>query len=81
MAIVKSNKSNQKISVSSDRKLIAVRVLDIILDLNHPKAVELGGYDSIGTIFYTKVDDNTPLENPETANIAKPLFKILSFNK
>lgn len=79
MAIVKSNKSNQKISVSSDRKLIAVRVLDIILDLNHPKAVELGGYDSIGTIFYTKVDDNTPLENPETANIAKPLFTHLKY--
>jgi len=79
MAIVKSNKSNQKISVSSDRKLIAVRVLDIILDLNHPKAIELGGYDSIGTIFYTKLDDNTPLENSETANIAKPLFTHLKY--
>lgn len=79
MAIVKSNKSNKKISVSSDRKLIAVRVLDIILDLNHPKAIELGGYDSIGTIFYTKLDDNTPLENSETANIAKPLFTHLKY--
>ena len=79
MAIVKSNKSNQKISVSSDKKLIAVRVLDIILDLNHPKAIELGGYDSIGTIFYTKVEDNTPLENPEFANIAKPLFTHLKY--
>jgi len=79
MAIVKSNKSNQKISISNDRKLTAVRVLDIILDLNHPQAVLLGGYDSIGTIFYTKLDDNTPLENPETANIAKPLFTHLKY--
>jgi hypothetical protein len=79
MAIVKSNKSNQKISVSSDRKLIAVRVLDIILDLNHPKAIELGGYDSIGTIFYTKIEDNTPLESPESANVAKPLFTYLKY--
>ena len=35
--------------------LQSVRVVDIILDINHPRAKELGGYDSIGTIFYGKI--------------------------
>ena len=35
--------------------LQSVRVVDIILDINHPRAKELGGYDAIGTIFYGKV--------------------------
>ena len=51
MAIVTNNRQNNRISKKSKNKLVAVRVIDIILDLNHPKAESLGGYDSIGTIF------------------------------
>ena len=80
MAIVQSRKSGEKsIRIPNKQKWTSVRVLDIILNLNHPKFEELGGYDSIGTIFYTKLDDNTPYENPSIANIAKPLFTHLKY--
>ena len=36
-----------------EQGIIAARVVDIILDINHPRAEELGGYDSIGTIFWS----------------------------
>ena len=35
--------------------LQAVRVIDVILDINHPEAKKNGGYDAIGTIFYSKI--------------------------
>ena len=58
---------------------IAVRVKDIILNIEHPQAVSLGGYDAIGTIFFTKLDDNTPLEKTWTNlnNTARPIFSFL----
>ena len=34
--------------------LTSVRVIDIILDESHPRWKELGGWDSLGTIFYYK---------------------------
>ena len=79
-SIVHSRKSGEKIPTHSNKQsLEAVRILDIILNINHPKFEELGGYDSLGTIFYTKLDDNTPNQNPSTANIAKPLFTHLKY--
>jgi len=62
---------------SPSQKLTAVRVIDIILNISHPKAIEFGGYDSIGTIFYTILEDNTPLEEVSSANIARPIFSNL----
>ena len=44
---------------TTGQKLTAVRVVDIILNISHPKAIEFGGYDSIATIFYTILEDNT----------------------
>jgi hypothetical protein len=80
MAIIRSRKSGEKIPIQSNKQpLEAVRILDIILNIDHPKFEELGGYDSLGTIFYTKLDDNTPNQNPSTANIAKPLFTHLKY--
>ena len=35
---------------------VAVRVKDIILNIEHPQAINFGGYDAIGTIFFTKLD-------------------------
>ena len=58
MAIVKSRSSRENINLSSLNGLKAVRVIDIILDIDHPLADENGGYDSIGKIFYTDLDDN-----------------------
>ena len=59
------------------QRLISVRVIDIILDENHPKFNEFGDYDSIGTIFYTKIEDDTPLESEKYASFAKPLFSFI----
>ena len=79
MAIVTNNRQNNRISKKSKNKLVAVRVIDIILDLNHPKAESLGGYDSIGTIFYSVIEKNTATENKNFANYAKPLFTHLKY--
>lgn len=55
-----------------NQKFIYARVVDIILNENHPKFQELGGWSSIGTIFYLdiEVSDNN-LNNSLTA---KPLL-------
>jgi len=56
------------------QKLTAVRVLDIILDGTSETAKKFGGYDSVGTIFYTILENDTPNEEISTANIARPIF-------
>ena len=66
-------------NAQSDKKWTAVRVLDIILNINHPKFKDLGGYDSIGTIFYSVLSKNTHNQSSATANIAKPLFTHLKY--
>ena len=45
MAIVKSRSSRENINLSNLNGLKAVRVIDIILDIDHPLADENGGYD------------------------------------
>ena len=54
--------------------LTSVRVTDIILDENHPRWKELGGWDSLGTIFYTGVTETTSTKRPDYNNAAKPLY-------
>lgn len=50
-----------------------VRVLDIILDENHPMFDKLGGYSSIGTVIFQ--NQGSQLNNPEdNNNYASPLF-------
>lgn len=49
----------------------AVRVLSIVLDENHLRFNELGGWNGLGTIEYELV--NNPLPNPKPAT-AKPLY-------
>ena len=55
-----------------NKKFIYARVVDIILNELHPKFEELGGWSSIGTIFYldVEVSDN----NLNNSLIAKPLL-------
>ena len=52
----------------------SVRVVDVILDTNHPKASSLGGVDAIGIIFYGDILTEKSIDNPGTLPTAKPLF-------
>ena len=80
MAIVRSSKSKKNIALNTQSRLIAVRVLDIILDINHPRAEDYGNYDAIGTIFYAPLDDVIP-DTAITNNSphASPLFSHLKY--
>ena len=77
MAVVKKGISDENINLSNLSALKAVRVIDIILDINHPRAEEFGGYDSIGTIFYTALDDNDTNMRSKDSPSAFPLFTHL----
>ena len=62
---------------SSISNLVAVRVVDIILDDSHPDFLAKGGWDSLGSIFYIGATDvKSPSEEAATSteHVAKPLF-------
>ena len=71
MAIIRGNNPFQVLS--PDTKLVAVRVTDIILDSSHIRFKDFGGYDSIGTIFFTELNNS----NINTDTIARPLFSTI----
>ena len=79
MGIIRSRRSREKPQSNTRSNFRAVRVIDIILDINHPLAEEYGNYDSIGTIFYTGLDDNNPNLLPKDASTASPLFSHLKY--
>lgn len=56
-------------------KLIPARVNDIILDETHPRFNDMGGWSSIGTIFFEKV--NSPNKETLETAFARPLFPQL----
>ena len=56
---------------------IAARVIDIILDINHPRAEEFGGYDAIGTIFWSYVNEPNQAEDSKYLNSAKSFFSFI----
>jgi len=58
-----------------NQKFIYARVVDIILNDEHPKFKELGGWSSIGTIFYLNIEISN--NNLDTAPTAKPLLPNL----
>ena len=60
-------------------QLTAVRVRDIILDIEHPLADKFGHYDAIGTIFYQKLDGPPPSENTALDFTAVPLFSHVKY--
>ena len=62
---------------TSEVTLVPVRVQGIILDERHEKWESLGGWDSLGTIFYSGVHETTPETTPNVANVARPLFPNL----
>jgi hypothetical protein len=57
----------------------SVRVADIILNTDHPRATSLGGIDSIGIISYADISTDRGIDNPETLPIAKPLFSYQKY--
>ena len=46
------------------------RVTDIILNPEHPRFLEFGGFPSIGTVFY-EIED---LQGSNTGNTARPFY-------
>tara|TARA_R110000744_G_scaffold8858_3_gene28907 strand:- start:4828 stop:5679 length:852 start_codon:yes stop_codon:yes gene_type:complete len=74
--VYKKDFGNSSTSIGTNgSKLLSVRVLDIILDIEHPQAIKYGVHDAIGTIAYTYLDDNLPLERAwKNNNVALPLL-------
>ena len=62
---------------TKEQILIPVRVVDIILDINHSEAKKHGGYDSIGTIFYAEVNIKEGQDIPSILRTAKPIFQFI----
>ena len=60
-----------------NQKLTAVRVQDIILNIEHPQAIEFGGYDAIGTIFFSKLANHNQTTLSKFQPHARPLFSFL----
>ena len=72
---LKNNELNTSISTGVKKnELTPVRVFSVILDKDHPKYT---GDDSIGTIFYGKVDLNESSPNLDNLNRALPLFSFI----
>jgi hypothetical protein len=65
--------------LSSKKEFISVRVIDIILNTDHPRATSLGGVDAIGTIFYGDISSEKGIDNSETLPTAKPLFSYQKY--
>ena len=56
----------------------SVRVKDIILNKDHEQFSNRGGYDAIGTITYSSLDETSShTEFWGSQTIAKPLFSFL----
>lgn len=74
---LKNNEAQALSSVNSGKaELSPVRVFSVILDSEHPRYT---GEDSIGTIFYGRVDANESSINLDNLNRAKPLFSFVRY--
>ena len=65
------------LQIPPNNRLTAVRVIDVILSIDHPKAEELGYYDAIGTVFYSKLTSDSAPTNPDALKFARPLFSFI----
>jgi hypothetical protein len=65
---------------TSKKEFTSVRVVDIILDEDHPFYLKAGGTnDGIGTIFFAEISSKKGLDRPETLPTAKPLFSYQKY--
>ena len=65
-----NNGFNVQTAINQANLISAVRVISIVLDESHPRFVELGEWNALGTIEYEDVINPLPSPNPPTA---KPL--------
>ena len=63
--------------ISGKEEILSVRVTDIILDSSHPKFIQFGGWNSIGTVFFTPVKYPGASRGKQILDNAKPLFSNL----
>ena len=77
MAIVSNLKNTTNNSDQQPTKIITGKVLDIILDIKHPKASRYGGYKAIGTIFYKDNKVNIAKDSIINSKIAVPLYSFI----
>lgn len=68
-AIQNLQPTNSKSTSSKNLTYVAGRVTDIILDENHPLFNQFGEWDSIGTLFFSLIDNT----NTGTTKIARPI--------
>ena len=58
-------------AISQAGLIQSVRVLSVVLNENHPRFIELGEWNGLGTIEYESVENPLPSQKPPTA---KPLY-------
>ena len=71
------NNNFSSVKTTDSGNFIVARVIDIILDVNHPRAEEFGGYDGIGTIFWCYINEPNQTEEGNDLNFARPLFSFI----
>jgi hypothetical protein len=64
---------------STNKEFTSVRVIDIILNTDHPRANSFGGVDAIGVIFYGDITSKKGTDNSESLPTAKPLFSYQKY--
>ena len=81
MSLVKSSKKGGNFYTNkTSNPLKSARVVDVIVDINHPLAEEYGGHDAIGTIFYSLLENiNQNQQSGVKAPTATPLFTHLKY--
>tara|TARA_R110000765_G_scaffold68335_2_gene132124 strand:+ start:174 stop:1784 length:1611 start_codon:yes stop_codon:yes gene_type:complete len=90
MATINNNPNINSSFFDVGRNVVPCKVKKIILDGSTPEAANFGGYDAIGTIFFTKIkattetpytdtDSNEKLELTIFDGVAKPLFPFIKY--
>tara|TARA_R110000744_G_scaffold29694_1_gene70695 strand:- start:259 stop:1707 length:1449 start_codon:yes stop_codon:yes gene_type:complete len=75
--MTKLGNTNKSILTQDKSGFISARVVDIILTITHPRAKEYGGYDAIGTIFWSYFKEPNQADNTKNLNIARPFFSFI----
>jgi hypothetical protein len=76
MALLGKGTSNSN-NLDTSNNILSVRVVDIILNISHPRAEEFGGYDSIGTIFYGDIYEQNQTTTTGLLPHARPYFSFI----
>jgi len=73
-----NNDFNTNKAIGLDNLIVAVRVLDIVLDNTHPRFKELGGWNGLGIIEYEPII--TPFQRPLNEGFKFPTASPISPN-